>query len=374
MLFTLLAVRASAQTPDEAALRQKLQNEPRKPDNYFALAKLLEDQARYRDAEIVLLQAREAIPAERDTHAQLASFYTRVGEFDRAIAVLEQVVARYPDNPDYPYVIATYYWDKAYRDPLLSPAEKQVLVAKGLAATDAALKIKPDHVESLVYKNLLLRLQAMAEKDATRQQRLLAEADALRERAMAIMKSGKQTKTTPPVAPELKLPPADQDFGMDVAFVIVNTALLRKAPDAQGATVRTMEAGDALVMVTRDPTAGFYNVVDADTSDEGWIRADQVTVRLTKQPKTSPFEATKTNETTQNPTVSVKNDTDLEITLTMGEVKYRIAPRDTLSITIAPGLHKYIASAPGVLPFVGTDTLQAGYKYSWQFYIQRKMP
>jgi TonB family protein len=58
----------------------------------------------------------------------------------------------------------------------------------GLAATDRALALKPDYMEALTYKNLLLRLQANLETDPVRKQQLIAEADALRNRAIELNK------------------------------------------------------------------------------------------------------------------------------------------------------------------------------------------
>ena len=59
---------------------------------------------------------------------------------------------------------------------------------KGIAATDRALEIKSDYADALVYKNLLLRLQANLEKDPAKQQTLIKEADKLRDRAQELRK------------------------------------------------------------------------------------------------------------------------------------------------------------------------------------------
>ncbi len=58
-----------------------------------------------------------------------------------------------------------------------------------MGATDKALGIKSDYLEAIVYKGLLLRLQANMEKDRNKQQALLKEADALRDRAKALQKA-----------------------------------------------------------------------------------------------------------------------------------------------------------------------------------------
>ena len=59
---------------------------------------------------------------------------------------------------------------------------------KGIASVDRALQIKPDYMEALVYKNLLLRLQANLEKDPAKQQQLIKDADKLRDKAQELRK------------------------------------------------------------------------------------------------------------------------------------------------------------------------------------------
>jgi len=61
-------------------------------------------------------------------------------------------------------------------------------VQKGLGAIDTAIKLKPDYVEAIVYKNLLLRSQALLEKDPAKQQALIKQADTLRDQAEEIRK------------------------------------------------------------------------------------------------------------------------------------------------------------------------------------------
>ena len=60
--------------------------------------------------------------------------------------------------------------------------EKKEFVSKGMTAVDHALQLKPDYVEAIVYKGLLLRLQANLEKDPATQQKLLKDASALSEK------------------------------------------------------------------------------------------------------------------------------------------------------------------------------------------------
>ena len=76
----------------------------------------------------------------------------------RRSQAFEQRADREPNNPEGFYTVATRYWDQAYRGAGVKDADKRNYVDKGIKAIDHAIEIKPDYVEALVYKNLLLRL------------------------------------------------------------------------------------------------------------------------------------------------------------------------------------------------------------------------
>jgi tetratricopeptide (TPR) repeat protein len=172
----------------EPVVQKMIQLEPGEPSNYFALAKIYEDAGAYEEAEKVLQQAKAAKPTDPAVYMTLAGYYNRQGHFDKTIEALEERAAKEPNNPEAFYTIATYYWDEAYRDFKLKEAEKRAFVGKGVEAVDHALQIKPDYMEALVYKNLLLRLQANLEKDPAKQQQLIKDADKLRDKAQELRK------------------------------------------------------------------------------------------------------------------------------------------------------------------------------------------
>jgi tetratricopeptide (TPR) repeat protein len=118
----------------------------------------------------------------------LAAHYNQLGQFDKTIEALEQRATKEPDNPEAYQTIASYYWDKANKDSRLTDSQKRDYVLKGIASVDRALQIKPDYAEGMVYKGLLLRLQANLEKDAAKQQALLKEAISLHDKAEEIRK------------------------------------------------------------------------------------------------------------------------------------------------------------------------------------------
>lgn len=175
-------------TQSEPMVKQMIELDPKDPANYFVLAKIYEDTGNYEQAEATLIAARDAKPNDPAVYMQLAGYYNRQGEFDKTIEALEARAQQEPNNPEAYYTIATYYWDKAYRDFRLPEAEKKKFVEQGVAAVDKAIALKNDYMDALVYKNLLLRLQANLEKNPARQQALLKEADQLRDRAQELRK------------------------------------------------------------------------------------------------------------------------------------------------------------------------------------------
>jgi predicted Zn-dependent protease len=172
----------------EPVVQRMITLDPADPANYFALAKIYEDAGAYENAEDILLKAKEAKPSDPAVYMTLAGYYNRQGQFDKTIQALEERAAREPSTPEAHYTIATFYWDEAFRDTRLKENEKRDYLQKGVTAVDTALKIKQDYIEALVYKGLLLRLQANMEKEPAKQQALMKEAIQVRDKAEELRK------------------------------------------------------------------------------------------------------------------------------------------------------------------------------------------
>ncbi len=170
----------------EPILRDMIQLDPADPDNYFALARLYEEAGLFEDAEAVMLEVRNLRPDDTTVYLQLAGFYDRAGDFDRTIEQLEQRATVEPDNPEAYYTISTKYWEKAFRDFRITQEVKAEYVMAGLEAADRALGLNARYIDALVYKNILLRMQANMSEDVDEQDALLAEADELRDLAQRL--------------------------------------------------------------------------------------------------------------------------------------------------------------------------------------------
>jgi protein TonB len=173
----------------EAELTRRIAGSPAALGVYQELAKLQEDRGAYAEAEATLLKARQVAPKSKPVLMTLAAFYNRQGHFEKTMEALEAAEQLDPTDPAGAQIVATYYWEKAYRDKSLLPAQQLDYITSGIAATDRALALKPEYVEALTYKNLLLRMKASLETDPSQKQQLLAEADALRNRAIELNKT-----------------------------------------------------------------------------------------------------------------------------------------------------------------------------------------
>ena len=115
------------------------------------------------------------------------------GEEERRL--LESAAAQ-PYRAAAQHALGIFYFERA-RARTPPDAVRQEAIERGLAAEDRALAVEGDFVESLIYKNLLLRLQANLEKNPARQQALLKEADTYRNRAEELRKAKAATAATP---------------------------------------------------------------------------------------------------------------------------------------------------------------------------------
>lgn len=179
-------------TSREQELQAFIAREPNGPTSkaaYLEIAKLQEARAATADAEATLQAARAAFPSDASLLTALARFYTRTGQFDSAVGMMEEVAAQDPSNPQAHHVVATYYQEKVQKDQSLMPIERLMYIRKGIEATDRALALDPDYTDAMIYKNILLRRQANVEPDPSARAALIAEADALRNRAIELRKA-----------------------------------------------------------------------------------------------------------------------------------------------------------------------------------------
>ena len=251
----------------EQQLRGGLGTDPTNVANWLELAKLQEERGAIADAESTY-QAALGATQSREVLLSMAGFHNRQGQFDKTMAALEDAAGRNASDPAGHQLVAVYYWEKAQKDQRITPEQKATYIQSAIAASDRALALKPDYIEALTYKNILLRMQGNMETDLSRRQALFAEADGLRNRAMALAKARGPVPAAqgafgppPPPPPPPPMPPfVDGVQAIRIGGEIKTPTKIRDVrpiypPEALAANV----AGVVIVEALIDPQGNVHN-------------------------------------------------------------------------------------------------------------------
>ena len=174
-----------------------ISTEPNDPTNYQALAKLYEENGLYDEAEANFKKAIEVKPNDPLAYEVLAGYYSRQGDFEKSMAALQSRADMEPKNPEAWHTLGARYSEETLKNSHLSKDTARGYVMKGLDAEEKALELNPEYFEALTYKNILLRQQALYEKDPAKQKQLLAEADTIRNKALDVQKKQSTQATAP---------------------------------------------------------------------------------------------------------------------------------------------------------------------------------
>jgi tetratricopeptide (TPR) repeat protein len=186
---------------------QLVKDNPNDVKNLYAMANLYEKFGRVEEAEQTYEKAAGLNPNDPKACGTLASFYNkplwddqgavfvdgqskgaRRVKFEKAVSTLERCADLDTTDPKGHNTLAMFYWDKAYRDPLLSDATKNEYADKGIVAVDEALKVNPGYWEAIVSKGLLYRVKAQFAKSPAERKRYLEQAQLLQKQAMELRK------------------------------------------------------------------------------------------------------------------------------------------------------------------------------------------
>ena len=191
-------------------LLDMIELEPDNPENYFALAQLYEQSGLAEFAEAAMTSVLSFNSDDPTVYLQLAGYYDRAGNFEEMIAQLRERARIEPDNPEAFYTISTTYWSKAFRDFTITQEQKMEYIMSGLEAANEAIDLNDRYVDALVYKNILLRMQAgemvCVDTDDTEcinaQDGLIAEAEELEALAAEITQEQRAQAAAAPSAGE----------------------------------------------------------------------------------------------------------------------------------------------------------------------------
>ena len=132
-------------------------------------------------------------PTDLEAVKSVATLYARQGDFAQALNWYEKITLLDSKNPESFYIFGVVLYEKVAKNPPADDGEKMALIEKGKGALERAIQMKPDYFESMAYLNLLWRQQAIidAKTDPVKAQADIAQADAIRNRAMEIIRQKK---------------------------------------------------------------------------------------------------------------------------------------------------------------------------------------
>ena len=158
-------------------------------------------------------------------------------------------------------------------------------------------------------------------------------------------------------------------FAQSYLGTITKQVNFREGAGKEYDVIGSMKPSSQIFIVSLVTENDFYNIIDIRTNKEGYVHESFVKVgKQIKENEQGVF--TPSGESSSyNPELEIFNNTRLTLTLKLNSEMYSFSPKEKRTITITPGAIIYRASAPGVIPNIGTENLKSKEGYTWQFYI-----
>jgi predicted Zn-dependent protease len=188
---------ANAKTADAAAveLRKYLKNKPDDRIAREALINLYLNAERITDAINYFRDWLKTHPTDVEAVRSIATLYAKLGDFNEALNWYQKITFLQPRDPEAFYTFGVVCYEKVAKNPPADINERLAIIERGKRALEEANRLRDEYFEAKVYLSLLYRQQAPLETDPVKQQQLVAEADRIRNEAVAIVKKKKAEAT-----------------------------------------------------------------------------------------------------------------------------------------------------------------------------------
>jgi tetratricopeptide (TPR) repeat protein len=172
-------------------LRKYLKKKPEDRIAREALINLYLNAERITDAIQYFREWLETHPADVEAVRSIATLYAKQGDFNESLNWYQKITLLQPRDPEAFYVFGVVCYEKVAKNPPADMNERLQIIDRGKKALQQATQLRQDYFEAMVYLSLLYRQQAPIETDPVKQQQLVAEADRVRNEAIAIVKKKK---------------------------------------------------------------------------------------------------------------------------------------------------------------------------------------
>jgi tetratricopeptide (TPR) repeat protein len=176
-------------------LRQYLAKSPNDRIAREALINLYLNADRITDAINYFRDWLRTHPTDLEAVRSIATLYAKQGNFNESLNWYEKITLLDNKNPESYYIYGVVCYEKVAKNPPADMAERMNIIERGKGALQRAVSLKKDYFEAMVYLSLLYRQQAPIETDPVKQQQLVAEANRIRDEAIAIVRKKKAEAT-----------------------------------------------------------------------------------------------------------------------------------------------------------------------------------
>lgn len=158
-------------------------------------------------------------------------------------------------------------------------------------------------------------------------------------------------------------------FSQSYLGFITKQVNFRAGPGSDYEIISSLKPGTQIFISSLEADDDFYNIIDIKTDKEGYVHKSFVKVDKIVSEGDGSFIAANGEATGNDTEVNVFNNTTRTMTLKLNSEVYKFDPKETKNIVLTPGDYSFRASAPNVVPSIGTKNFKINGAYKWQFYI-----
>jgi hypothetical protein len=158
-------------------------------------------------------------------------------------------------------------------------------------------------------------------------------------------------------------------FGQSYLGWVAKQVNFRQGPGSDYEVISSLKPGTQIFIVSLETENDFYNIIDIETDKEGFIHKSFVKLGDIVEKNESGMFMPSGKTSTYDSVLEIFNNTSIALTLKLNSQSYYFLPMQKRTLTLSPGTYSYRASAPGVIPDIGTEYLVSHQGYTWQFYI-----
>jgi hypothetical protein len=162
---------------------------------------------------------------------------------------------------------------------------------------------------------------------------------------------------------------ATSGFSQSYLGWVTKQVNFRQGPGTEYEIIKPLAPGTQIFIVSIVPDNDFYNVIDINTDSEGYIHKSYVKIGQVIEKNEGGIFTSNGRSENYDSEVEIFNSTTSTLTLKMNNLTYSFSPYERRKISFSPGNYDYRASAPGVIPDIGSESLSSNMQYSWKFYI-----